>query len=279
MLGEAAGREPIAIRADYDVSTIFVVGPGVEQRAMAEPRIAERLLERRPPRAAIEPATDDWPFLYLKRRDVPIMPYGAVIFGVLAVSVILLRVGLRGGSAAPDWHMFFLGAGFMLIEVRAISQLSLLFGSTWLVNSVVISTILLMGLLGNLFVAVRRPASSSGAYVLLGIAIVGGLGLPPDLFAGTPLMVRTFVGGAPFALPMLFAAVIFASGFRRRRDPARSIGWNLLGAVVGGSLEYLSMSIGLSALGVIALGLYALSLAALVQRHQRAVRAAPATGL
>jgi hypothetical protein len=47
-------------------------------------------------------------------------------------------------------HFFLLGAGFLLLETRAITQLSLLFGSTWVVSAVVIGAFLCMALLSNL---------------------------------------------------------------------------------------------------------------------------------
>ena len=40
----------------------------------------------------------------------------------------------------PDYGMmlrsFFLGAGFMLVETKAVVQMALLFGGTWMVNTV-----------------------------------------------------------------------------------------------------------------------------------------------
>ncbi len=159
--------------------------------------------------------------------------------------------------------MLLLGAGFMLIEVRAISQLSLLFGSTWIVNSVVISAILAMALAANLFVALRRPTSPLAAYLLLAVALGLDFALPPDLLAGQPFAARALLGAVPAALPLAFAGVVFSIGFARAADPARAMGWNLIGALVGGALEYLSMATGLSCLAMLALGLYALSLLAL----------------
>ena len=49
--------------------------------------------------------------------------------------------------------MFFLGAGFMLVETKAVVHMALLFGGTWIVNSVVIFAVLVMILAGQL---VRR---------------------------------------------------------------------------------------------------------------------------
>ena len=49
-------------------------------------------------------------------------------------------------------HFFLLGAAFLLLEVQIISKIALLFGTTWFVNSVVISTILLLIVASNLVV-------------------------------------------------------------------------------------------------------------------------------
>ena len=81
----------------------------------------------------------------------------------LAISVSG-RAGPRDGR--PNWQMFFLGAGFMLLETKGVVHMALLFGSTWVVNSIVFFAILVMILLSNLFVlassrttlAVLRPA-------------------------------------------------------------------------------------------------------------------------
>ena len=43
--------------------------------------------------------------------------------------------------------MFFLGAGFMLLETKGVVHMALLFGSTWYVNSIVFFAILVMILL------------------------------------------------------------------------------------------------------------------------------------
>jgi hypothetical protein len=275
MLAEATGREPIAVRAAYDASTIFVAGPGVAQWAAVDGEVSPNVIDRRTFDTPVEPASDDWPFLYLRSRGLPMMPYGVVLAGLLVVSFVLLRFALRARSGGAEWQMFFLGAGFMLVEVKAISQLSLLFGSTWIVNSVVISAILIMALAANLFVTLRRPSSPLLAYTLLGLAILVDFALPRDLMVSWPLAARTLLGALPAALPLAFAGVIFATGFARSSDPARALGWNLLGAVVGGALEYLSMATGLASLGMLALGLYGLSLVAVVHARQVSVRFAP----
>ena len=58
--------------------------------------------------------------------------------------------------------MFFLGAGFMLVETKAVVHMALLFGSTWMVNSVVFFAVLVMILLANLFVLQGQAGEPAG---------------------------------------------------------------------------------------------------------------------
>ncbi len=57
----------------------------------------------------------------------------------------------------PNWQMFFLGAGFMLLETKGVVHMALLFGGTWIVNSIVFFAILVMILCANLFVIKAKP--------------------------------------------------------------------------------------------------------------------------
>jgi hypothetical protein len=59
------------------------------------------------------------------------------------------------------------------------------------------------------------------------------------------------------ALPVLFASLIFSTLLRRRVDPTSALACNLLGAVVGGILEYSSMAGGIKLLYVVAAAAYA----------------------
>ena len=87
-----------------------------------------------------------------RRRALP----GAVPATLRVAAAAAGRAGDRGRFLA---QMFFLGAGFMLIETKAVVQMALLFGSTWTVNSIVFCAVLSMILVANLFVLVVRPTS------------------------------------------------------------------------------------------------------------------------
>jgi hypothetical protein len=56
--------------------------------------------------------------------------------------------------------------------------------------------------------------------------------------------------------PVFFASIIFIRTFAEARFSGAALGSNLLGALVGGLLESLSMWIGLRSLLFLALGLY-----------------------
>jgi len=57
--------------------------------------------------------------------------------------------------------------------------------------------------------------------------------------------------------PIFFASVCFAQRFAVREHPDVALGWNLLGAVAGGLLEFLAMALGFKALTLLALAFYA----------------------
>ena len=84
-------------------------------------------------------STDNWPFLYLASKTVPIPVIGVVIlFLTFSLGLLRRRVSISKIADAQNRHLFLLGAGFMLLETKAVTELSLLFGSTWIVNAVVI---------------------------------------------------------------------------------------------------------------------------------------------
>jgi hypothetical protein len=70
------------------------------------------------------------------------------------------------------------------------------------------------------------------------------------------------------ALPVLFASLIFSTLLRRRADASGALAYNLLGAVVGGLLEYSSMAVGIKALYLVAAAAY-LGAAYLARREGR----------
>jgi hypothetical protein len=169
-------------------------------------------------------------------------------------------MSLRLLTGRQDLHLFFLGAGFMLLETKGVTELSLFFGSTWIVNAVVISAFLAMGLLANTTV-MFRPVSRRVAYSGLFLILAAGMFLPYSLLDALPSVARVLAAAMLAGLPVFFSGLIFSRSFRDVAQPAQGLGINLLGAVVGGVLENFVMIGGTPILGLLALLLYGLSAA------------------
>jgi hypothetical protein len=178
---------------------------------------------------------------------------------LLAVAFIGARLVFGGAlfqAGAFDLPLFLMGAAFLLIETRGVVNLSLLFGSTWIVNACVFAGILIMAFLANLWVARLQPQRLDVYFVLLFASVLLICFVPPRDLLELPLWGRGAIGGLVNALPILFAGVIFSTLFSRSANPAMSLGSNLLGAMVGGCIEYLSMFVGLRAVALVALAIY-----------------------
>ncbi len=189
-------------------------------------------------------ATDDWPFLYLRDHSFPIIyVLGLLMVAFFAVGGTLLFAP-RKTLRRFDWHMFFLGVAFMLLEVKSLTTFSLLFGSTWFVNSLVFFAILSSVLLAILVSSRLKIRRISIWYILLFGMLILNLILPPEaLLLGNPIARYLFASILAFT-PVFLANIIFASSFRDSEAGDISFASNLLGIMVGGSLEYFSMLYG-----------------------------------
>ena len=166
----------------------------------------------------------------------------------------------------PNWQMFFLGAGFMLLETKAVVHMALLFGGTWVVNSVVFFAILIMILCANLYVLAAKPRNLSPYYVLLVAALlVTGL-VPMNMFLSLAPVARIAASCLVVFVPVFFAGVIFACAFRESRQPDIDFGSNVAGIILGGLSEHLSLVLGFNYLLLVAAGYYLLSVALRAQR-------------
>jgi hypothetical protein len=149
-----------------------------------------------------------------------------------------------------------MGAAFLLIETRGVTDLSLLFGSTWIVNSAVFAGVLLMALAANLAVQRFQPRDLTPYFVALFAALLISYLVRPSQLLTLPLLGRGVVGGLLNALPVGFAGIIFSTLLSRSEDATSSLGSNLIGAMAGGCLEYASIVTGLRFLSAIAIALY-----------------------
>lgn len=166
---------------------------------------------------------------------------------------------------ANYWQLFFLGAGFLLVELAAIARLSVIFGSTWLTSAVVINSILVLVWTANLFVMAKGDLVKSGQrpiYIATLISLLlSGFTHIDDLLNLTDslpiighLLVVIFT-----LLPICFASLIFPVAFQQSDSSSKALSYNLLGAFFGGLLEYACFYIGNGGLMILSAGLYLLS--------------------
>jgi hypothetical protein len=206
---------------------------------------------------AARPPTDDWPQLYLRERKIP-REYLAALGTLLLISIILIRVGVP--SFKLDGHFFFLGAGFMLLETKSISEMGLMFGSTWITSSVVIGLILGMIFGANLYLLrAAKPPNQAVIYALLAMSLVALYATPVRQMAVEGGLLELIAAVTVLTVPLLFAALIFGTSFARVSQPGPALASNILGSMVGGALEYTSMMWGLKAMYLVALTVYILS--------------------
>ena len=211
--------------------------------------------------ATIEPASDDWPFLYMRNRHLP-RHYGFALVLILIVSMAAVFAALRGQQGAWSWNFFLLGAGFMLLETKSIIQFALLWGSTWVVASLAIAAVLTMALVANFIVSrveMTRPWAV-GTVLLALLALnyvipVGRIGFENRIVESTFYALLMFS-------PIVCAGLLFGSAIKYSPSLPRDYGTNLLGAMVGGVGEYLSLLTGYSALLLLIALCYAAAVAA-----------------
>jgi len=210
--------------------------------------------------ASVAPATDDWPFLYMRDREIPPHYLWALAL-VLVVSVIAVRGVLWGTKAPFSWHFFFLGAGFMLLETKSIIQFALLWGSTWVVASLAILSVLTMAMIATWVVSrveITRPRLVGGVLLAL---LAASYFLPVGRLAFSSLQAESAVYALLMFSPILCAGLLFGSSLKRTPDVPAAFGANLLGAMVGGVAEYLSLVTGFQTLLLVVAGCYLAALA------------------
>jgi hypothetical protein len=196
----------------------------------------------------------------------------AMVITMGAAALLLLPAGER----KLKLPYFFMGAGFFLIETNNVIALSLLYGSSWVVNGMVATGILLLILLGNLTCMLTQKPRFPIVFALLFLnLVVAYLVSPEDFlkirspFLQGDLAVPVFLG------PIYFASLVFGNLIKRENNLYQAYGSNLLGAVIGGSLEYFSLVMGIKFLLILTLAFYALAFVFLVTSSPKASHAQP----
>ncbi|HEY5474592.1 MAG TPA: hypothetical protein VIK32_15565, partial [Candidatus Limnocylindrales bacterium] len=204
---------------------------------------------------------DDWPFLYLRTpfvADYYIYALAIVLLGALvAVAAAARFAGTTIRKFSP--HFFVLGVAFLLLNTRSVTSFSLLFGTTWIVNSLSFFGILcsvLLAILVNYRFPIRKPTLF---YIALFVSLLVAFIIPPESLILDPAWLRYLAAVALAFAPIFFANLVFSYSFRESTMADMSFASNLLGAVVGGAIEYVALVTGYQFLLVIVAALYALA--------------------
>lgn len=257
-LHRAFGVPPLVYDTAYDGSgVVFIEGKARDAALLTDfPEISKEVQARNPEALY---TTDHWPFLYLAGRTIPVSILSVLIPFLIGSAILLKRTLALPRFANREYlHLFLLGAGFLLLETKGVTELSLLFGSTWIVNAVVIGAFLFMAILANALIMLR-PVSRGVAYSALFILLGLGLVFPYALLNVLPAAGKVLAAATLAGLPVFFSGLIFSRSFRDVAQPSQALGVNLMGAVIGGTLENTVMLAGTPILGALAMFLYLLS--------------------
>ena len=128
-----------------------------------------------------------------------------------------------------------------------VSRCALYFGSTWLVNCLVISAALVVLVLANLLVLRMPTLNATVFYAVLVASLLAIYWIPWASFPLNPEFTGTLLVFA-YGIPLLCAGAIFADAFRSCERKSVALGANLFGATFGGVAQNLSFIFGLKSL-------------------------------
>jgi len=266
MMENVFDASPTVIQAGYDDSIVFIATKGKPTPRptawLKASGFSDASAQYGDPSIRTDIPTDDWPFFYMAERVYP-FSYIPMLGLVLLLTWLISRELFEREA---QWRanllpFFFLGAGFMLVQTKSITQLGLLFGNTWQTIGITIIGLLLMAYLANAFVAQRRATlgTTVPAMLLLVTLLAGYVVAVQGGFSATIWGYRLWTI-ILVSLPMFFSGILFSSLLRRHQDISSVMFANILGAMLGGILEYNSMYFGFAFLYLLAIALYALAI-------------------
>jgi len=231
-------------------------------------------------------ATDDWPFLYSRAREVPVEHLRLLLTLLLAMGVLLLAVRrpvLADAAAEPDQvalghalrsYAFASGAGFFFIELRTISALAPVVGSSYDGQALVVMGVIGSSVVGALLAANSRALPRRWVWLTLGVTLALAVAAPGWLhpYSGTVLRSATWMTVA-LLLPTLVAGYLYVL-YVRGRDSALVLSMqrsNYFGGAIGGLCEAVIVMTGFERSIFVAVGFYiaALGAAFAVERFAR----------
>ena len=265
MLDRAFNRRPLFYQSaskGFEGSIVLFAGPGLDgyNKAIDLPG----LKQVRPPKgllkyysnpvkyAYLEPrvSTDNWPFLLVDSLFIPeSYVYSLAIMLMISILFVRFTAWSRGKAMfEPRLTLLLLqGMVFMLLETSTITRMALLMGSTWVVTSLAIVLVLLSSLfavfLVNRGINIRMNSLIGYLCLTLGLNFVVGF----DAFLHLGRGVGVLLAAILVYLPIIGSSLLFVTVFKDSQDGAFHLGVNIIGAMIGGGLEYASIALGVRA--------------------------------
>jgi SAM-dependent methyltransferase len=265
MLTEAFdGKEPLVI-SHFKQSTdnfkmqpyAFLIGKNIDKNFKIEnPDVNQvTFFGNKSELSKIDISTDNWPFFYMPKKIWP-KSYIFIIFLIFLSSFFLINRTNPINKSNFSPVCFFLGAGFMLVETKGITELALVYGSTWFVVSIVIACVLIMAYLANLLVINNTKIKLWLIYTLIFFTIIlGYLFTLIDHGTLSPVL-QKILTPTMLTLPMFFSGMAFSKQLSTEKAISIALSSNILGAIFGGLLEYNAMYFGYRSLYVLGFLMY-----------------------
>lgn len=259
MLEQVFGYEPAIVSyGGRSKAAVFMIG-----EKLADLKLP---VKKRPRNTALKSATDEWPFLYMRRAAIPAVFIKALAMLAVLSIVLVMAASLgrapaaRRGRFFSRGHFFFLGMAFMLLETMSIVRFSLLFGSTWMVNSLVFFSVLAMVLLAVWISARVTIKKLWSLYAALFIILALNYFIPLETLLTQNYLLRFVLSSLMIFSPIFLANLIFTQTFKAEAGTAAvALAANILGSLFGGMFEYASLLTGYRNLVVFVALFYVLS--------------------
>ena len=263
MMKEAfEGEAPICVRATYDGAVIFFQARdgsfALSDDLLTSTGFEDITGDYANSDIQADISTDDWPFFYMPKRIYPVS-YLGILGLVVLLSIITSYNFMNQKLAFNSAAFFFLGAGFMLIETKAITELGLTFGNTWEVIGIAISGVLFMAFLANGVVQWFNIHRVTPWFIFLSLSLLLGFQIAGQGGFGSSVLDKIY-SVLLLTCPIFFSGIVLSTLLARTNDVAGAMSINILGAMTGGVLEYNSMYFGFRFLYLLALFMYVLAI-------------------
>ena len=203
----------------------------------------------------VDISTDNWPFFYMPSKVWP-KSYIFIIFLIFVSSFFFIQNTNPINKKNFSPTCFFLGSGFMLIETKGITELALVFGSTWFVVSIVIGFILIMAYFANLLIIKKIKIKTYLIYALILLSISLGYFYTLIDHGSINSITQKILTPSILTIPIFFSGLAFSKQLSIEKTVSVALSSNILGAIFGGLLEYNSMYFGFRSLYILGFIMY-----------------------